>query len=299
MKEIGKQYPADSKSDPSGFLSRKRLHQSIFRAEVLNLPYETYGNYLTKEDGEKGYNFYNDFGIFQAVKRYRKYNVPLYSNMLRSEHIPFNFFIPLNINKRFCRDILSEFFNPNIKTIDRIEIEYAPQQKERYLNDRTSFDVYIEYTSSYSTRGIIGIEVKYTEREYKLQKKSKQEEDILSKTSRYYVVSDKCKLYKSEAIDILPSDRFRQIWRNHLLGESILIADSNKFRHFTSLTLFPCGNTHFVETSKEYLCLLAKNENNFLPITYEEFFAPCYKHCPDGKYRNWLNYLEQRYIVKG
>ena len=297
MQEIGKQYPEDDNTDPTGFLRRARLHQSKFRAEVLNLPYDSYGNYLTKEDGEIGNNFYEGFGIFEAVIKYRKYNKPLYSNMLRSEHIPFNFFIPFNLNKTFCKNVFNEFFDYAIQSIDRIEIEFAPKPKEKYLNDGTSFDTYIEYSKSDNSKGIIGIEVKYTEKEYKLEENSKQGRDIIDKTSKYYSVSELSKVYKPEAIYVLPTDKFRQVWRNHLLGESILLVDSEKFKHFTSLTLFPKGNSHFIKTSKEYTDLLANNYNKFLPLTYEDFFAACIKHCPDNNYKKWLEYLTTRYIV--
>jgi len=69
MQEFGKQYSKDDKTDPSGFLRRARLHQSVFRAKQLELPFDTYGNYLTKEDGENGKNFYDGYGIFDAVKK--------------------------------------------------------------------------------------------------------------------------------------------------------------------------------------------------------------------------------------
>ncbi|MCX6723177.1 MAG: hypothetical protein NT094_03910, partial [Candidatus Staskawiczbacteria bacterium] len=170
-------------------LRRARLHQSKFRAEVLNLPYDSYGNYLTKEDGEIGNNFYKGFGIFEAVKKYRKYNKPLYSNMLRSEHIPFNFFIPFDLNKTFCKNVFNEFFGGVIQTIERIEIEFAPKPREKYLNDGTSFDTYIEYTHTDNSKGILGIEVKYTEKEYKLVPKSKEEKDINKKNSLYYITT--------------------------------------------------------------------------------------------------------------
>ena len=297
MQAIGKQYSKDDKTDHTGFLKRARLHQSIFRAEKLNLPYDIYGNYLTKEDGELGKNFYEDFGIFDAVKKYGKYNKPLYSNMLRSEHVPFNFFIPLNLNKIFCKNIFNEFLNNTILTIERIEIEFAPKPKENYLNDRTSFDAYIEYEHIDHSKGIIGIEVKYTEKEYKLTAKSKQERDINNKGSKYYSVTDQCNIYKPVAINVLQSDKFRQVWRNQLLGESILLVDCHKYKHFTSLTLFPKDNSHFVKTSMEYIDLLSKNENKFIPLTYEDFFEACRKHCPDNNYYNWLNYLNARYIV--
>ena len=299
MHNIGNQYLNDSKTDPSGFLKRARLHQSKFRSEVLNLPFETYGNYLTKEDGESGYNFYNDFGIFDAVKkRYRKYNKPLYSNMLRSEHIPFNLFIPFRQNLEYCKNVFNQFFNNTIQSIDRIEIEFAPKPKEKYLKDATSFDAYIEFTRKGNTKGVIGIEVKYTEKEYKIVEGSTQWQAIRDPSSKYFSVSELSKLYKPDAIIDLPKDKFRQIWRNHLLGESILLAEIDKFKHFTSLTLFPKGNIHFIKTSKEYAEMLVSNEFKFLPVSYEDFFSACIKHCPDKKYRDWLDYLSTRYIVR-
>ena len=297
MQEIGQQYSKDDRTDPSGFLRRARLHQSIFRAKYLDLPFDTYGNYLTKDDGENGRNFYDGFGIFDEVKRYRKYNKPLYSNLLRSEHIPFNFFIPLDKDRDYCKKILSDILKQNIVSVDRIEIEYAPKPKEKYLNDGTSFDAYIEYTNSDDSKGIIGIEVKYTEKEYKLQANSKQEKDVNNIKSAYYTVTNKCGLYKKKSIDVLPTDTFRQIWRNHILGESILHVDNHKFKHFTSLTLFPADNKHFSKTSKEYNDLLVKNDNKFIALTYENFFALLSKYCPDSDYENWINYLIKRYIV--
>ncbi len=297
MQEIGKQYSKDDRTDPSGFLRRARLHQSIFRAKYLDLPFDTYGNYLTREDGENGRNFYDDFGIFDAVKKYRKYNKPLYSNLLRSEHIPFNIFIPLDKDRNFCKNVIADILKSRINSIDKIVIEYAPKPKEKYLNDGTSFDTYIEYTNSDGTKGMIGIEVKYTEKEYKLPTKSKQEKDVKDKNSPYYSVTKKSGLYKPDAIKDLSTDKFRQVWRNHILGESILLVDSDKFQHFTSLTLFPSDNSHFIKTSKEYIDLLIQNDNRFIALTYENFFALLNKYCPDDNFKNWIKYLTTRYIV--
>jgi len=297
MQEIGQQYSKDDKTDNSGFLRRARFHQSVFRAKILDLPFDTYGNYLTKTDGEKGKNFFDGFGIFEAVKAYRKYNKPLYSNLLRSEHIPFNFFIPLKKDLNFCKKVFSDILKIDLLSIDSIEIEYAPKPKENYLNDGTSFDTYIEYTHFDNSKGIIGIEVKYTEKEYKLPANSKQEKDVNDKNSKYYSVTDNCGLYKPNSIEVLPTDEFRQIWRNHILGESIIIYDNKKFQQFTSLTLFPAGNIHFIKTSKEYINLLKSNLNKFIPFTYEDFFASLSKHCPDKNYQKWLDYLINRYIV--
>jgi hypothetical protein len=54
MQEIGRQYSKDDLTDPTSFLKRARLHQSKFRAEILGLPFDKFGNYLTRDDGEEG-----------------------------------------------------------------------------------------------------------------------------------------------------------------------------------------------------------------------------------------------------
>ncbi len=308
MKEIGKQYERqDNLEDESGFKAKARLHQSRYRAEKLNLDCDNYGNYLIKEDGERGKNFYNDFEIFQAVKNYRDYNKPLYSNMLRSEHIPFNFFIPLREDLEFCKNVFNKILDGCIKSIDgkaiidkeeNIKIEFAPSPKGNYLNDRTSFDTYIEYTHIDNSKGIIGIEVKYTEQEYKLKLDSTEDKAINNVKSDYFRVTnnEQRKLYKSGNISKLKSDEFRQIWRNHLLGESILLFKPKEFNHFSSITFFPKGNKHFVETSKKYIDLLQSNDNRFLPVTYEEFFKYLNEYSPNNKFSNWIKYLQERYI---
>jgi len=295
---IGDQYPEDKNTDKTGFLARARLHQSEYRAKILNVPFDGYGNYLTRSDAEAGLNFFGDFGIFDAVrKRYPKYSRALYANMLRSEHIGFNLFIPFRVDLEFGKIVFNEILDGQIESIDCIEIEYAPPEPEKYLNDRTSFDAYIEYTHIDNSHGIIGIEVKYTEHEYKLESGSKQEADINNKDSRYYTVTDQCGLYKPDTIDRLKSDKFRQIWRNQLLGESIILSETDEFQHFTSLTIFPSGNSHFIEACQEYEEMLAENDGRFVSVTYEDFIAIGRKHNPHGKFSEWLDYLDERYLV--
>lgn len=68
MQEIGQQYSKDDRTDPSGFLRRARLHQSVFRAKYLELPFDTYGNYLTKEDGKKVKTFMTALEFLTQLK---------------------------------------------------------------------------------------------------------------------------------------------------------------------------------------------------------------------------------------
>ncbi len=282
----------------SNFKTQARQHQTKFRTDVLKVGYDTYVTWLNKSDGEKGLNFYNGFNIFDEVrKRYPNYNNGLYADTLRSEHIPFNFFVPFKSDKIFCKNVLNDYLEEKIKSVDVIKIEYAPSPSNKYLNDRTSFDVYIEYTNHNQEKGIIGVEVKYTEKEYPLKENSKEANDICNQSSSYFTVTNNCDIYKPNSTTELLTDKYRQIWRNHILGESILLSHKDEFKYFTSVILFPKGNSHFIETCKDYNELLQRNKSHFLAITYEEFLASCNAYCPNNEFKLWLDYLQRRYIV--
>ena len=257
---------------------------------------------MTNKDGKEGKNYYNGFDILKAV--YNRYPEGFHykrdSNMLRSEHIPFNLFIPLKQNREFCKQIFSEILGNIIDSIDEVLIEHAPSPKEKYLDDGTSFDTYIEYTHTDNSKGIIGIEVKYTEREYKLKPESKEKIDVNNVNSRYYEVSKKRNLYLPEFMGELKKDEYRQIWRNHLLAESILLADEEgKIKHAHSLIFYPKDNGHFAEVGKEYSEMLLDNKDNkFRLVTFENFIENCRKYCPNNEFEKWINYLQERYIIQ-
>jgi hypothetical protein len=140
--------------------------------------------------------------------------------------------------------------------------------------DKTSFDVFIEYRHAYGGSGIMGIEVKYTEREYKLIRNSKESRDITDPASLYNKLTDKIGLYRKEVTQELKTDEFRQFWRNQLLGESMTRKNrpDSKYEYFTSVILYPEGNDHFREMIPKYLSFLSPgHESSFKSITYEEF----------------------------
>jgi hypothetical protein len=308
----------------SKFKSFAREHQIYFREKYIEKEYNKYKTWLTLKSSINGNNFFDGFNIFTIAKqRYpiksieilSRDEINVFSDMLRSEHIPLNFFIPLRNDLGFCRNIFNEFLDNKIKVINKkavidckenLKVEFAPFPKERYLNDNTSFDAYIEYTHDDGRLGLLGIEVKYTEKEYPLEKHSKQEKEINNPKSKYYEISNKSDLYKiknngysnNPESNILKNDLFRQIWRNQLLAESILFHDEIKFSHSTSIVLYPNKNSHFSNVGEHYLSFLKERNNKFILITYEEFLLACYKHCPNDKeYKRWIDYLYMRYII--
>jgi hypothetical protein len=287
-----------------GFKERAKRHQIKFREDVLKVSYEgDYETILKDEDAQRGLIFFDGFKINEyAQQRYPHFKLKqaCFANMLRSEHVPFNFFVPLSKNLEYARAVLNRFIGGVINVITEIRIEHAPDPAKTLL-DKTSFDVFIEYRHADGGYGILGIEVKYTERAYKLIPKSKEERDINDPKSRYYEVMEKIGLYRKEIWHELKTDEFRQIWRNQLLGESMTRknhADS-KYERFTSIILYPESNEHFRKLIPLYKDFLTTgNEKSFIGITYEEFIDSAVKLTEDSEFLRWLQYLSDRYIVK-
>ena len=285
-----------------GFKERAKRHQIKFREEVLKVGYDGFETILTDAAAQKGLIFFDGFKINEyAQNRYPHFKLKeaCFANMLRSEHIPFNFFVPISKNLEYARAILNRFMGGVINIITDIRIEYAPEP-EKALMDKTSFDVFIEYRHAYGGLGIMGIEVKYTEREYKLIRNSREEAEINLDTSVYNTLSARIGLYRKEIIQELKTDEYRQVWRNQLLGESMTrkIHPESRYEYFTSIILYPEGNDHFRELIPKYKSFLTpEHESSFKGITYEEFIRVARELAGDPGYLEWLQYLEDRYII--
>lgn len=287
MKIEGQYYKDDA------FKKEARLHQTLYRKNVLKVGYKDYGNRLLDKDAEL--NYYPKLEVLKDLRyRYPNYSKKRDADMLRSEHIPFNVFSPLKLNFELAKNTFNELLGNIISEITDIKIENAPKPKDKYLNDGTSFDTIIEFKHIDSSRGALGIEVKYTEQSYTIGDIEKN--TIENPNSLYYSVTKKSDLYLENSISDLIKDDFRQIWRNHILGESI--KQNNELEHFISITLYPAGNTHFNKIIPEYLKLLKPDKQQlFKAITYEELFDAYTKLNNTTEFSEWIEFLKKRYIV--
>lgn len=95
------------------------------------------------------------------------------TNLLRSEHIPYNLFFPMMKDPEGTATLFNRILGEErIAKIEKILIEHNPGG----LKDGTSFDTYVEYIpagAKTGEKGAIGIEVKYTEKEYPIKKELK------------------------------------------------------------------------------------------------------------------------------
>ena len=297
VQEIGNQYSKDKVRDRSGFLAQSRLHQSTFRANKLNVPYETFGNYLVKTDAEKGLNFYKN--AFKEVQnRFPEYHKPLYANMLQNQSIAFNFFAELKNDTELGKNVLNDFLTTKIESINNIEFAYTPAPSNRYLDDDTVFNVYIEYSDVLKKNCILGVTINYTENGLKLKSGSKEALALKDKKSRYNLVTENCGIFEAASVNLLPTDSYRQLWKTQLLGERMLFKDGEKFSRFTSLIVSPDGNTTFSETCKEYAPLLINSKDKFKQISFENFISSCKKNSSNQDNSDWVTYLTERYLLQ-
>lgn len=245
------------------------------------------------------------------------------TNLLRSEHIPYNVFFPMQFDFEGTARLFNRVIGEGrIDRINRIQFEYNPKG----LCDGTSFDVYIEYTPRRvvcGKKGGIGIEVKYTEKEYPLKRNSKEWNETrnafgIHLADNYRKPSNDCGWFKNEYLADVPfedkdrlashvsANRYRQIWRNHLLGASMILGLSanpdDQLSEFTSLTVYPRENSHFAEVWSDYESkLTSAGLATFKHITYEELF-PLMRTCLSATsiscLNGWMDYLYRRYIIE-
>ncbi len=256
MIKIGNQYGLDD-----GFKAAARLHQSKYRAEVLQVDFENYGNRLTDIDAMALLNYYDKLNCRCTLRnRYPAYLKTRDSDMLRSEHIPFNLIAPFDTNRQTAVNIIRDAFGIECTVIDLVVIEYAPQPKNNYLNDATSFDAFLQVRMPNAKKCGIGIEVKYTEQDYRIGKT--EAVNVSNHKSLYWQTARKADCFVETDNDIFGSDALRQIWRNHLLGLSML--QNGDIDEFYSITLFPNGNEHFHKVLPRYISLLKDDAQRFV-----------------------------------
>ncbi len=296
------------------FKRKARSHQSDFRENSLKVPFDPenkfgkYGAFLMPNDANAGLNFCEDFRqeILERIQvRYPQLTASqhdgLYANMLRSEHIPWNVFVPMMHDLRATAKVFNDILNTDeIDEVTDIRIEWAPD-KAKCLNDNTSFDAYIEYLHEGKTCGI-GIEVKYTEEGYPFGIKERREV-MENEQSKYAQVTKSCGWFIPEIAERpiretpLCKDEYRQIWRNHILGASMMQNDNNMLDKFHSITLYPQGNPHFGKVLPAYKLFLSdEGRSTFGYVTIESLIDLLLRHFPKNKeYQNWIQYLRIRY----
>lgn len=285
--DVGPQYAND---DP--FKVAARLHQSRYRASVLRVGYDTYGNRLEPSAALGLANYFDGLGVREALRRrYPNYSATRDADMLRSEHVPFNLFAPLAARARLAAVLLERMTGVAFSSGPELQFEWAPTPEGNYLGDKTSFDAYFSGLDEQGRRLGVGVEVKFTEGAYAIGRtEARRVRDI---ESPYWVITRSSAAFLEDRRNDLATDELRQIWRNHLLGLSML--RHRELDRFVSVTLYPAGNRHFAEALPRYrACVEPALTTDIVGITFEDYVS----WLPEtDELRAWKDYLRDRYIV--
>ena len=289
MRNIGPQYEPDDQ-----FKAAARLHQSAYRANVLKVGFDQYGNRLTESAGRVLLNYYDGLGVRDALRRrYPTYSRSRDADMLRSEHIPFNLFAPLIDRPDLANSLLYRILGVELSPPYQIALEWAPKPAEKYLGDRTSFDTYIKGADDQGRVVGVGIEVKYTEQGYRLGPSEALR--IENPESTYWTTTRESGIFTDTGCKLLATDDLRQIWRNHLLGLKMrAVGDLDRF---ISVTIFPSGNEHMSHALSRYQRLLTnEGKSDLQSCTFERYIGFL---DGDAVIEEWKSFLQDRYLVKG
>jgi hypothetical protein len=140
----------------------------------------------------------------------------LWTNLLSSQPLAFSLFADLSENLDCAGRVLRRFWPERVAAVTKIAFEYSPgRSSPTYTADRTAFDVYLEHLTPNGGRGFIGIEVKYHEA---------LTDQPAPHRSRYDEVTRAMGCFKPERLDALRRKPIEQLWRDHMLCGSMLLA---------------------------------------------------------------------------
>jgi len=137
--------------------------------------------------------------------------------------------------------------------------------------------------------------MKYTEGPYEIG--STEKIQINKSDSKYNTVTQACQRFTNSDVQQFVGNDIRQIWRNHILGESMRL--ENELSDFYSITIFPKANNHLENALPRYKGLLRKeNKNRVIGIHFCDYiaFLKRTKLYKEEKYKEWIDYLDKRYL---
>jgi len=231
LDELARQVDALEKIDDGYQFQRKaRILQSLWRAEK-NLPIhiepdgtrrgacmeprfaeQSLANFLTSQIGQVVRREVDEYGNTKVYGRPRIFN-----NLLSSQPLAFNLFVPLQFDLALATNVFRRMTCGRCHRVTRIDFEYSPGRRdERYLGDRSAFDVFVAFESGKGLPCFMGIEVKYHEN---------LNNPPSGHRARYDEVARDMKCFRSAAAERLKSKPLQQVWRDHLLAGSLRLAD--------------------------------------------------------------------------
>ena len=316
----------------SSFRARAEAQQRRFRAQVLQLGYGEHAHWLTKEDAQRGANFYGHAHaevLARAEERKGVDKARTLGNMLSSQAMCFNIFGNLRTAEGMA--IASKAlraFVPTLEKVKRIHLEYTPLNAvfgDQSGRGGVDCDVLIEYETTQGGGGLLSIETKFVEAEFStcgFRKRTGKADASLAccpegtchrqdfsgclyarkKGYRYWEQSRRLQTLKPDILGGGSPCPFGgglwQLWVNHTLAHAE--AQERQLQEAAFAVCAPRGNDALLKggnTIATFRNLLTRPASIlFIPV--EDLVDALESSVvPDRFWQDWIVYLKKRYLV--
>lgn len=292
---LGPQHEGDN-----AWTARMRLHQSWYRASVLGLPFGTgpskgdarlLGSMLDEHGAAAGANFI-DPAVRLVYAQHSKQGVEAFRcerNMLSSQPMCFNLFGPLALDTALATRLMQAVLPDEIAVVEEVRIEFAPEPRQQYLDNRTSFDALVRYRTPDGHPAFLGIETKLTE---PFTQRAGAKHHVYEALSRR-----EDSIWRQSDWDRLADPRWRQLWQNHLLVEALRRHPAAPFgqRGLLVLVSHP-SDERCARTSAAYSTTLVSSEETFVDLPVDALLPAWREAVSTDAERRWLFELTRRYL---
>ena len=185
---------------------------------INRAPHAAFGSILSPEAANAGRNFLSPAIHRLALQEWLMCEEDaaidderLFGNALSSMPLLMSMFGPMALDLRLATSVFRELLPGFVRSVERIQFEHSPGRRdERFLADRTAFDLAVHVTTPGGELGTVFIEVKYSE---------SMEGPAARMRDRYNEASKQVRLYDNPDSLILRSTPIEQIWREHMLSQ--------------------------------------------------------------------------------
>lgn len=295
LDKLAKKMNAFVESDGGGFRRAARILQSIWR-ERSGFPMGDHngsplGSRLPVEFAEQSLANYITPNIKKVVRSVldnatesQLFSKPrIFNNLLSSQPLSFNLFGEMKLDYQLATELFNILGMGSIQNVTNIDFEFSPDRSsERFTNDKSAFDAFIEYDIRGGGKGFLGVEVKYHEN---------LTEPAAPHRPDYDRIATKMNCFDQEKIAHLQSTPLQQFWRNHLLAGSMLLDPYLKYSEGIFVVVSPAANP-FCQTAIRSYRRLLRDQSTFDAWSLEDIINVLSMLTQDA----WVEELRHRYI---
>ncbi len=208
----------------------------------------------------------------------------IFNDLLSSQPLCFNLFGEMLRDLPLASKTFARLSNGRISKVTAIQFEHSPGRRDpAFTDDRSAFDVFVEYVPAAGGRGFAGIEVKYHEA---------LGDPAAPHRDRYSEIAQAMAAFNPSRMEDLKAKPLQQIWRDHLLAGSLLAHKASGYTDGFFVFLRPELNAACQSAVASYRKCLA-DETAFAEWTLEGVRDALRKSGAPG----WVERFHSRYLA--